>query len=171
MVMGAPPERMHSQIESLVRAGIPLINTVGAPGTQGATMAGTQGTGTPRAAMTSGLAGELHNPNVAMFSSGYEVHDGGGGSSGGDDGALRYDDQRHRGLPHRAHDHGPFDDELTHRCHLPGERIALEECTPSPARPHPDGPEMCPTRAAGLPVRSPATLHEGTGAGCLLSLR
>ena len=33
-------------------------------------MAGTQGTGTPRAAMTSGLAGELHNPNVAMFSSG-----------------------------------------------------------------------------------------------------
>ena len=57
-------------MESLVRAGIPLISTVGAPGTQGATMAGTQGTGTPRAAMTSGLAGELHNPKVAMFSSG-----------------------------------------------------------------------------------------------------
>ena len=70
MVIGAPPERTHSQIESLVSAGMPLIRTVGAPGAHGATMAGTHGTGAPRAAMTAGLAGELHAPKVAIFSSG-----------------------------------------------------------------------------------------------------
>ena len=159
-------------MESLVRAGIPLINTVGAPGTQGATMAGTQGTGTPRAAMTSGFAGELHNPKVAMFSSGTKSMMVAAGRGGGDDGPLRYDDQRHRGLPHRAHDHGPFDDELTHRCHLPGDAASCRttQSTPSPARPPRigrgcarPGPQAC---LFGQPP-----LHERTEPGCLLSPR
>jgi hypothetical protein len=68
--MGAPPDRVHSQVESLVSAGTPLMVTVEAPGAHGATMAGTQGTGAPIAATTAGLAGELQAPKEAMFSIG-----------------------------------------------------------------------------------------------------
>jgi hypothetical protein len=70
IVMGTPPDSAHSQMESLVSAGTPLIVIVAAPGAHGATMAGTHGTGAPIAAATAGLAGELHAPKEAMFAMG-----------------------------------------------------------------------------------------------------
>jgi hypothetical protein len=69
MVMGAPPDNVQKHIESLVRAGVPLIVTVGEPGVQGAAMAGTQGA-EPEGFMQAGLAGELHMPKVAMLTIG-----------------------------------------------------------------------------------------------------
>jgi hypothetical protein len=60
----------------LLRVGIFANKTVGAPGTQGAAVAGIQGIGvnTPIAAAvaaaTVGLAGELHTPKGSMFSIG-----------------------------------------------------------------------------------------------------
>lgn len=61
------------QVDAVVAAGIPPVITVGAPGVQGATVAGMHGIGvsTPKAAIvaesTVGLAMLMHEPNVAMF--------------------------------------------------------------------------------------------------------
>jgi len=58
---------------SLVRAGLPPAVMVGAPGTHGPVVAGTQGIGvrTPNAAAvadaTVGFAGDLHTPNEGML--------------------------------------------------------------------------------------------------------
>src|SRR5262249_18934771 len=63
-------------LELLSSAGIFAIKTVGAPGVQGAVVAGTQGMGvsTPSAAAvaaaTVGLANDEHIPNGMMFTSG-----------------------------------------------------------------------------------------------------
>jgi hypothetical protein len=65
---------MH--LETLSRAGMFAMRTVGAPGTHGAEVAGTQGMGvsTPSAAAvaaaTVGFAGELHIAKGMMFTSG-----------------------------------------------------------------------------------------------------
>jgi hypothetical protein len=70
------PPHMQSHVHISVRAGISMILTETAPGTQGATVTGTHGIGvsTPRAAAvadaTSGLLGVLHIPKVGMFSMG-----------------------------------------------------------------------------------------------------
>ncbi|KVB60050.1 hypothetical protein WI61_08120 [Burkholderia cepacia] len=76
--MEITPPQLQMHFDRLFRAGCPPINTVGAPGTQGAATAGTQGIGvsTPIAAAvaaaTVGFAGELHMANVGMFASGLE---------------------------------------------------------------------------------------------------
>jgi len=59
---------VHVQRDSLVRAGTPLISTVGAPGIQG-TVTGVQGAVAPAAlaATAAGLVGELQIPNGGMF--------------------------------------------------------------------------------------------------------
>jgi len=70
------PPQLHMHLETLSSAGIFAISTVGAPGTQGAAVAGMQGMGvsTPSAAAvaaaTVGLAGELHIPKGMMFNIG-----------------------------------------------------------------------------------------------------
>jgi hypothetical protein len=67
---------MHINLEVLLRAGIFPISTVGAPGTHGAGVAGTQGIGvkTPSAAAvaaaTVGLDKEVHIPKGMMFTIG-----------------------------------------------------------------------------------------------------
>ena len=66
------------QVEVLFRAGIPPIETVGEPGVHGAAVLGMQGWGvrTPIAAAvaaaTCGFAGDMHIPNVGMFTIGFE---------------------------------------------------------------------------------------------------
>src|SRR5471032_2785459 len=71
----APPQ-LHRHFETLSSAGILAINTVGAPGTHGAMVIGMHGigVGTPSAAavaaITIGLAIELHIPNGMMFTIG-----------------------------------------------------------------------------------------------------
>ncbi len=70
------PPQAHIHLAELLRAGKLLINTVGAPTTQGATVTGIQGIGvnTPRAAAvaatTIGLAIELHIPNGGILTIG-----------------------------------------------------------------------------------------------------
>ncbi len=64
------PAHVHMHLELLLRATSPPIFTVGEPGTHGAGVTGTQGTGDPPAAMTAGLVGAEHNPNGAMFTMG-----------------------------------------------------------------------------------------------------
>jgi hypothetical protein len=63
------PAHIHIRVEVLSSDGILPSSTVGAPGTQGATVAGMQGIGvsTPIAAAvaaaTAGFAGDIHMPN------------------------------------------------------------------------------------------------------------
>jgi hypothetical protein len=70
------PPQLHMHLEVLSRAGMFLINTVAAPGVQGAAMTGMHGIGvsTPSAAVvaaaTVGLLGVLHIPNGGMFTIG-----------------------------------------------------------------------------------------------------
>ena len=70
------PPKEHISLELLLRAGILAINTVGAPGAQGATVTGVQGMGvkTPRAAAvadaTAGLDMEVHMPKGRIFTKG-----------------------------------------------------------------------------------------------------
>src|ERR1700733_972520 len=67
---------MHMSVQVLSRVGLPANMTVGAPGTQGEVVTGTQGMGvrTPIAAAvaaaTSGFGGDMHIPNGMMFTSG-----------------------------------------------------------------------------------------------------
>lgn len=64
---------MQFAVELLFSAGMPPINTVGAPGAQGEAVAGMQGCGVKVpaaaavAAATTGLAGLWHRPKGAMF--------------------------------------------------------------------------------------------------------
>ena len=70
------PAHMHINVEMLSRVGISPSNTVGAPGTQGETVAGMHGIGvrTPMAAAvaaaTIGFAGDMHMPNGMILTSG-----------------------------------------------------------------------------------------------------
>lgn len=70
------PAHMHMRVDVLSSVGILPSRTVGAPGTQGETVAGIQGMGvnTPMAAAvaaaTIGLAGDMHMPNGMMFTIG-----------------------------------------------------------------------------------------------------
>lgn len=61
----APPT-VQAQVLVLLSAGAPRTSTLGEPGVQGATTAGTQGVGVPPAAVVS----TLHVPNGAMFTAG-----------------------------------------------------------------------------------------------------
>ena len=67
------PAQLHMHLDVLSRAGILPIMTVGAPGTQGADVAGIQGMGvnTPMAAAvaeaTMGLAIDMHMPKGGML--------------------------------------------------------------------------------------------------------
>src|SRR5437763_11012905 len=76
LVKPITPPQLHMHFETLSSAGMFAISTVGAPGTQGALVAGTQGIGvsTPSAAAvaaaTVGFAGELHIPKGMMFTNG-----------------------------------------------------------------------------------------------------
>ncbi len=75
-MMVMTPVHMHMQVQVLVSAGKPLIRTIGDPGVQGLAVAGTHGPGTGApiaaalAAMTAGLVGLLHIPNVGIFAIG-----------------------------------------------------------------------------------------------------
>jgi len=70
------PAQLHMHLLLLVSTGIPPAVIVGAPGTQGAAVAGTQGIGVsvPHAAdvaaATVGLAKDLHMPKEGMFTMG-----------------------------------------------------------------------------------------------------
>ena len=70
------PPQVHWQVHTLVSTGRPPMNTLAEPVCHVPRGSGTQGIGvrTPRAAdvavATAGLAGELHSPNVGMFSIG-----------------------------------------------------------------------------------------------------
>lgn len=76
MVIWMTPPQAHMHFELSFSVGMDPIITVGAPGTQGATVIGTHGIGvnTPSAAAvaaaTVGLEGLLHIPNGMMFSIG-----------------------------------------------------------------------------------------------------
>lgn len=67
------PPQLQINLDVLLKAGLPPINTVGLPGAQGAAVTGIQGIGvsTPIAAAvaaaTVGLAGELHMPKGVIF--------------------------------------------------------------------------------------------------------
>ena len=67
------PAHTHISVDVLFSAGMLLMSTVGAPGTQGAGVFGMHGMGvsTPMAAAvaaaTCGLAGLVHIPNGMMF--------------------------------------------------------------------------------------------------------
>lgn len=70
------PPQLHINLDEFCKPGIPPTITVGAPGAQGAAVAGMQGIGvkTPRAAAvaaaTIGFAGQLHMPNGMMLTMG-----------------------------------------------------------------------------------------------------
>ena len=70
------PAHMHMFVEVLSSVGMLPSITVGAPGTQGDTVAGMQGIGvrTPMAAAvaaaTIGFAGDMHMPNGIIFTIG-----------------------------------------------------------------------------------------------------
>jgi len=70
------PAQVHISFELLSSAGMFAIITVGAPGTHGAVVTGTQGMGvnTPSAAavaaITVGLEGALHMPNGGILTMG-----------------------------------------------------------------------------------------------------
>lgn len=70
------PAHMHINVDVLSRVGMSASNTVGAPGTHGATVAGIHGMGvrTPIAAAvaaaTIGFAGDMHMANGMMFTNG-----------------------------------------------------------------------------------------------------
>lgn len=67
------PPQWHMSLESLVRAGLPPINSFGLPGIQGPAITGIQGMGvsTPKAAAvalaTFGFEGLLHIPKGIIF--------------------------------------------------------------------------------------------------------
>ena len=71
------PPQAHISVQVLSSDGLPPVNTVGAPGTQGTTVIGMHGCGvsTPNAAAvaaaTMGLAGLIHMPNGAIFTIGW----------------------------------------------------------------------------------------------------
>lgn len=69
MLSGPPRAQVHR--DSAVRAGIPLMRTVGAPGIQGVVV-GVHGTVAPAAlaATAAGFIGELQIPNGGMFTNG-----------------------------------------------------------------------------------------------------
>jgi hypothetical protein len=64
------PAQVHMSVQVAFSAGRLLIITVAEPGTHGATVTGTHGTGEPSAAITAGLVGALHIPNGMMFTIG-----------------------------------------------------------------------------------------------------
>ena len=70
------PAQLHMHLDVLSSIGWPPSITVGAPGTQGAEVAGMHGIGvnTPMAAAvaaaTAGFAGDMHMPNGVMFAIG-----------------------------------------------------------------------------------------------------
>ena len=70
------PAQLHMHLDVLSSIGWPPSITVGAPGTQGADVAGMHGIGvnTPIAAAvaaaTVGFAGDMHMPNGMMFAIG-----------------------------------------------------------------------------------------------------
>jgi len=70
------PAHMHMHLQLSSKAGMFFTNTVGSPGTQGATVLGMQGMGvnTPEAAVvaeaTVGFAKDWHIPKVAIFTIG-----------------------------------------------------------------------------------------------------
>lgn len=70
------PAHMHMSVDVLSSVGMSASSTVGAPGTQGATVIGMHGIGvrTPMAAAvaaaTIGFAGDMHTPNGMMFTIG-----------------------------------------------------------------------------------------------------
>ncbi len=70
------PPQLQRHLESLFKAGILAISTVGAPGSHGAIVIGMHGCGvsTPSAAAvaaaTSGLASDMHVPNGAILTNG-----------------------------------------------------------------------------------------------------
>jgi hypothetical protein len=72
-VIEMTPPQLHINLLELLRAGLPRINTVGAPGAQGAAVTGTQGCGvsTPKAAVvaaaTCGLLKVVHIKKGMMF--------------------------------------------------------------------------------------------------------
>jgi hypothetical protein len=65
------PAQVHIQVLVLFRAGFLPAITVGEPGTQGAGITGTQGTGEPCAAITAGFVGAEHIPNGGMLTIGF----------------------------------------------------------------------------------------------------
>jgi hypothetical protein len=75
-VMLTTPAQVHMHVDVLSSIGCPPSITVGAPGTQGADVAGMHGIGvnTPIAAAvaeaTAGFAGDMHMPNGVMFTIG-----------------------------------------------------------------------------------------------------
>jgi hypothetical protein len=75
-VMVIIPPHMHVHIELLLSAGMLAMRTVGAPGVQGAVVAGIHGMGvsTPKAAAvaaaTVGLAGHMHMAKGMIFTMG-----------------------------------------------------------------------------------------------------
>lgn len=76
IIMLITPAHMHIRVEVLSSVGISASNTVGAPGTHGATVMGMHGIGvnTPMAAAvaaaTIGLAGDMHIANGMMLTIG-----------------------------------------------------------------------------------------------------
>jgi hypothetical protein len=76
LVIWITPPHMHTHLLVLFKVGIFASKTVGAPGTQGASVLGIQGIGvkTPNAAAvaaaTIGFAGELHTPKGKIFTIG-----------------------------------------------------------------------------------------------------
>ena len=70
------PAHMHMRVEVLSRVGMSASSTVGAPGTQGATVIGIHGIGvrTPIAAAvaaaTIGFAGDMHMANGMILTMG-----------------------------------------------------------------------------------------------------
>jgi hypothetical protein len=76
MVMEMTPPQVHMHLELSLSAGILPISTVGQPGTQGATVTGTQGAGvgTPKAAAvaaaTVGFDGVVHMANGGILATG-----------------------------------------------------------------------------------------------------
>src|SRR5487761_2216157 len=70
------PPQVHWQVDPTVSTGRPLMRTFAEPGAHGPVGTGTQGigVGTPRAAdvaaITAGLAGEAHIPNIGMVAIG-----------------------------------------------------------------------------------------------------
>jgi len=70
------PPQQHMHFDGSSNAGAPPINTVGAPGIQGATVIGKQGMGVNApsaaavAAATIGLPNELHVPNGRILTMG-----------------------------------------------------------------------------------------------------
>ncbi|KVR05438.1 hypothetical protein WK09_27650 [Burkholderia ubonensis] len=76
LLMEITPPHLQTHFDRLFSAGCPPINTVGAPGTHGDAVAGTQGASVPIfaaiIAATAGFAGELHMANGGILKIGLE---------------------------------------------------------------------------------------------------